>query len=111
MALTPATFLAPLGRLTPELFPGQNLTTVVQAWIDDAETKTVNEAAQAAWVYYRAFDQVLTNLMSRAASESVGGITASMTEDQRAYWRRERDKQFRIFQNDGSLSVQLRPLF
>lgn len=82
-------FIAPVGLLTPTLFPGQNLETLVAAWLTEAESKaaaadTVERQTEAtrAWVYYRAYFDVWQRLSSNPSSLSLDGTSMSMGQDQ-----------------------------
>ena len=88
MALTATSFIEPAGELSEELFPGKDLEEFTTAWLAEAVTKTSSEAAQAAWVYYRAYLTVANRMNAEASSERKGDVTAARVADQLAYWRK-----------------------
>lgn len=75
MALSPADFVLPKGELSPEMFPGVGDLAeeggYVDTWLAEAQEKTGDEKAQAAWVYYRAFSAVANRLNANPASVDV----------------------------------------
>lgn len=88
-----ADFLSPVGLLTADLFPGQNIEAMVAAWLIQAEqhaaaapTDRQAEAAEA-WVYYRAYHNVWQRLSSNPASLSLDGTSYSMGQEQIAAYR------------------------
>ena len=82
-------FISPVGFLTPDLFPGRDLTTLVTAWLADAVSKAsaaatleqLNEAVKS-WVYYRAYFDVWQRLSSNPSSLSLDGTSMSMWQEQ-----------------------------
>lgn len=98
MALTVESFIAPAGRLTQDQYPNLDLEEAITAWMAEAALQADEEPAQAAWVYYRAFDTLASRLMSEAASESRGAASASRSESQLAHWVKERDRALAQYQ-------------
>lgn len=90
--LTIDDLLAPKGKLTERMFPGDDLDELAEAWLAEAQTKTPIQAAQKAWAYYRAYDFVLDRVMGEAFSERKGDASASRHEAQLNHWRRARDR-------------------
>jgi len=80
--ITTTSLIAPVGRIEPEMFPGDTpamLQQRVAAYLVDAQTKpevmvldpeSVNFAIQA-WVYHRAFDAASVLMDSKAATVSL----------------------------------------
>lgn len=84
-----ADFIAPVGLLTPTLFPGQTLETLVAAWLAEAETRAAAAAtleqhteAVRSWVYYRAYFDVWQRLSSNPASLALDGTSYGMGQEQ-----------------------------
>lgn len=82
-------FISPEGQLTPDLFPGRDLASLVSAWLTDANVRsaaadTVDQQEQAAiaWVYYRAYFDVWQRLSSNPASLSLDGTSYNIGQDQ-----------------------------
>lgn len=79
MALTPATFTHPVGRLRADMLPGEDLAAALTGWITEAEARAadevddedVREAAATAWVYHRAFLAVYDRLSTLPESARV----------------------------------------
>lgn len=86
MALAASDFIEPAGELSSDLFPGVDLTTFVTGWLADAATRTTDEAAQAAWVYHRAFTSIANRLSGGATSVKEGGVTVTVGGHQAEYW-------------------------
>jgi hypothetical protein len=107
MSLTAADFIAPAGELTPGLFPGENLTTLVSAWLVDAVALTDDEARQRHWVLHRAYVTVSHRFHVGLASESKGPVSASRSEAQFKYWAALADRHLRGF----SGASMYRPVF
>ncbi len=67
---------------------------LLAGWLDDAEEKTSDlpvgkqAAAQAALVYYRAYDYKAQLLLNEPASKSLGRVSRSYLESQIARWER-----------------------
>lgn len=98
MALTPASFTAPEGELTAEMFPGDvDLLGNISAWLTEATDRTDSEAAQQAWVYHRAWTRIYTRLVTTPAEYRVDarGEVRMLKEqidharDMAAYWLSE----------------------
>lgn len=97
MALVASDFTRPTGRLDPAWF--SNLSTDLAAWITEAEAKSSVEAAQRAWVYYRAYADLADAVMMRPAQQASEGDSVTRTAAQLAHWARQRDRalaQYRI---------------
>jgi hypothetical protein len=82
-------FISPDGLLTTALFPGQNLETLVSAWLTEAEARAAaadtverQTEAVAAWVYYRAYFDVWQRLSSNPSQLSLDGTSYGMGQDQ-----------------------------
>lgn len=90
MPLTAADFKRPSGRLSPAWFT-DDLGTSLTAWLVDAGAVSSDEAAQAAWVYYRAYQSLADDRALVAASRSVGGVSESFTDEQWRHWQRLAD--------------------
>lgn len=86
MALNPQDFLEPTGELSSDMFPGKDCLTLAVGWLKDAESRTTDEAAQEAWVYYRAYRNVASRLNRSLASEKRGDRQASRIATQLEYW-------------------------
>lgn len=97
MALQALDFIEPVGELSLEMFPDRNLTSFVEAWIEDAEARASSDAAQRAWVLYRAFTSVANRLNNDPASAREGNVQGAYLADQIAYWRRRADEQLAQF--------------
>lgn len=70
MALTTTDLRYPSGEIIDLMFP-DGVDVPVGKWLDEAVALTLDEEAQAAYVYWRAFSVVATRLMltpSRAAT-------------------------------------------
>ena len=90
MALAASDFIEPAGELAPALFPGETLTTLVTAWIEDAEARYEDdETAQSHWVLHRAYTTVANRFHAGLASESKGPATAARSDEQFRYWSRK----------------------
>lgn len=87
--MEPTDFISPAGLLTTDLFPGRDLTALVEAWLAEAESKSSaaatleqqNEAIKA-WVYYRAYFDVWQRLSSNPSSLALDGTSMSMGQEQ-----------------------------
>jgi hypothetical protein len=86
-------FVQPVGQLNPAWFPNADLTVSVQAWLDDAESKTDDTNAQQAWVYYRAFQSLADDFHQGVATAREGEITGTRSEQQFRYWSRRADRE------------------
>lgn len=84
--MIPADLIEPAGELTAEMFPNRDVNVFAQAWLDEAEARTTATAAQAAWVYYRAFSHVADRLNAGLASDRKGDAAASLAASQFTYW-------------------------
>lgn len=111
MPLTPEAFIAPKGRFTPDLFPGLTLETALEAWIEDAEAQSEDEAAQAAWVEYRALDAIVVRLNSEPAQQRDRDKSDAFTDSQLKHWTRERDKALARFRALTGTEHRIRALF
>lgn len=88
MPLEPDDFIAPVGLLTPDLFPDGDIEVRVATWLSEAEGKApASEPAQRAWVYYRGYFDVWQRLSSNPASLSLDGTSMSMGQEQIASYR------------------------
>lgn len=97
VTLTVADLIQPLGELDAAMLPGYDLTTVVTAWLAQAValvetnvnvTAANQNAAAAAWVYYRAYNLVASTAMTGMTQIRVGPVSKTFSEsDQRAWWR------------------------
>lgn len=99
MALLPASFIHPVGKLQPSMFPGEDLTAIVTVWIADAVTMvaslapSVQDTAGAFWVYYRAYDAIAQRVGASPSSYSYGGnsgggvqSTVNWGQNKSDYW-------------------------
>ena len=91
-------FISPAGPLTPALYPGENLETLVAAWLADATALTDNANAQTSWVLYRAYDHVADRLSAGLSSETKGPVSASRSDQQFAHWRRKSARALAAYQ-------------
>ena len=81
MALTSTAMQYPSGELTKSMFPDEaNLDDTIEIWIVDAQEKTstitdvvVQDAAQRAWVYYRAYTAIANAIAMRPSNSSYYG--------------------------------------
>ena len=69
--MTPSNFIHPAGELTDAMFPGETLTDNVGVWLAEAQGKSSNEPAQAAWVYYRVYSALATRFNLEAMEVDV----------------------------------------
>jgi hypothetical protein len=107
MALQLSDLIAPTGLIAPFLFPKPTLeesTAEMNAKVDGwlaasaAQVATVDpeqrENAQRAWVYWRVYDYVVQEMhrTPNQAGMDGGKSTVSFTDEQRAEFRRLRDK-------------------
>lgn len=95
MAIGTNDLIAPAGKLQPNLFPGEDLPTYVAAWLSQAGTKLGNipggyqDAARAAWVYYRAYAHIADRLAgtpNSASVDSAAQVSQSIGKDRIAYF-------------------------
>lgn len=108
MPLTAADLLQPMGELSPTDFPVDYVT----AWLSEAVSKTSNEDAQKAWAYHRAYSFFADGMHAGAASERVGGISASISDKQFDYWSTQARNRLDEFQRlmGGGGSVVFAPI-
>lgn len=99
MALTNADFIFPVGELQASMFPGQVLTTLIDAWIAQAVTKVaglsplVQDTAATHWVYFRAYSAIAKRIGVNPTRESFGGnsgggvqSTVDWGQNKSTYW-------------------------
>lgn len=111
MALTPADFIHPIGTLQPAMFPGENLTTLVQAWINQGMTKvahldvSIQDTVATHWVYYRAYSTIAERIASQPSSHSMGGnsgggveTTVNWGQNRADYWETKAAKALKDFE-------------
>ena len=98
-------FVQPVGQLNPAWFPNADLTVSVQAWLDDAESKTDDTNAQQAWVYYRAFQSLADEFHLALAGASEGAVSGYKAVTQFQYWRRRADRELARYR--GALGTQV----
>lgn len=113
MALTATSFIEPAGELAEELFPGKDLEEFAAAWLAEAQAKTSSEAAQAAWVYYRAYLTVANRFNIEASTEAKGSVSASRLFSQIDYWRKraaEHRQEFDSLTSAGTGGAYLQPV-
>jgi hypothetical protein len=103
--VTGADFLLPTGMLNPADFPGVDLATYADAWLSEAEDKTENAHAQAAWVYYRAYSMLADSFHAGVATAREGDVSGTKSGEQFAYWRERADQQLRAYRNLVGLEV------
>ena len=102
MALVVDDFIFPEGELSPDLFPGETLATLVTAWLADAVERAEDDVErQRAWVLHRAYRTIANRFHAGLASESEGPVSASVAADQFRYWSNLADKQLRAFAGSG----------
>lgn len=88
MALTPADFLRPVGRLDPELLGGSELAgATLSALVSAAEALTSDEAAQECFVYWKTFEQVADDFTSAPIMERDRNKTDQWSTEQLDRWR------------------------
>lgn len=114
MAVTNADFIAPTGELTADMFPGDTLSTNIDAWITEAEAKAAsNDDAQKAWVYYRAWTGIANRLGTTPAEvdiEGEGNVRTlkeqiAFAQSRAAYWRSEYEAETASQVSQRSFSV------
>lgn len=86
----------PQGELDESLFPGCDFEDLLQGWLDQAASKveaetnialTDQDAAAAAWVYYRAFTRVADRFANSPSTIMIDGtVTRTTAVDQRKYF-------------------------
>lgn len=95
VTLVPDDLIQPDGELTAALFPDDDLIEFVAGWLDQATTKveaasgissSSQDAAAAAWVYYRAYNYVAQRLVAGPASHRLGPAEETYEQDQRSYF-------------------------
>ena len=89
-------FKQPDGELFADLFPGQDIDTLLSGWLAKASDLITAsdidpedwDAAAEAYVYYRAYNYVAQRLAGTANSISIdsGAVTKSMSNDQRGWF-------------------------
>lgn len=108
MALEPGDFIQPTGELAAGLFPGENLETLVTAWLADAANRAEDdEERQRAWVLHRAYATVADRFHAGLASESKGPVSAARSDEQFRYWSQKAAYHLRRYAGSGSF----RPVF
>lgn len=96
--MTTLDFIHPEGDLTADMFPGETLIDTVAPWLSQAEGKTDDEDAQAAWVYYRAYGAIWRRLASEPSIVDVEGEGSQQRLiSQIAYWKSMRDEQLQLY--------------
>lgn len=94
VTLTIADLRQPIGELSAELFAGTNFDTLLTGWLAQAVAKVgagvVDEnAAAAAWVYYRAYSYkaaLQANTPNQVNFSNQPGVSKTMSADQREYF-------------------------
>jgi len=98
VTLTIADLEQPTGELTTELFPGSVLAVLLSGWLEQAETKVEADtgiatasqnAAAAAWVYYRAYSHkasMQASTPNQVNFSNQPGVSKTMSADQREYF-------------------------
>lgn len=87
MALDKDSFKRPAGRLDPSWYAG-DLDAMLTAWLAEAAQKTPVEAAQAAWVYHRAFQTLADDRLLQPASVAADDVREAYSPQQLAAWER-----------------------
>lgn len=70
ITLEPESFIYPVGELQPGLFPDGGLEEHLEAWIEEAGSKTDDDSPAAKYVYWRAYSAVAIRLAMTPNSES-----------------------------------------
>lgn len=109
--MTNGDFIHPTGELTSDMYPGETLATNVDAWIVEAQSKTSDEDARKAWVYYRAFLAVANRFHAEAMIVDISDqVSRTRVLGQAQYWKDRSDQQMDAFlaatQNSGSFAIR-----
>jgi len=86
MTLTSADFIYPTGEIQASFFPKETLATLIDAWIDQAETKVASiaaadqDTAAAFWVYYRAYSAIAMRIGANPSRMTFGGNSGGGVE-------------------------------
>lgn len=94
VTLTIADLKQPIGELSAELFTGTNFDTLLTGWLAQAVAKVGagvadENAAAAAWVYYRAYSykaSLQANTPNQVNFSNQPGVSKTMSADQREYF-------------------------
>lgn len=70
ITLDPEDLIYPTGELQPGLFPDGGLEEHLEAWIEEAGSKTDDDSPAAKYVYWRAYSAVAIRLAMTPNSES-----------------------------------------
>lgn len=105
--MTSADLIHPTGELSALMFPGEDMTTIVTQWLNDAVARTstivdlTQQAdAQRAWVYYRGYTALANRLAATPNSESSFGGEAQRgwSESRPTHWRKLAEERLTTFQ-------------
>lgn len=108
VTLTEGDLMQPDGELENSYFPQSDLDTQLPGWLAVASalveadssiaTAKQNDAA-AAWVYYRAYDYIASQLaaLPNSASEGDGALTVSISDGRVAEWRLKAQSKLVLF--------------
>ena len=108
MSRTFADYLAPVGNIIPDHFPGEDATTIqgrATAYIAEANTKITDltlasdiDLATDHWVYYRFWDAIYSRLVAQANSNAIADEgSASITVQQIRDVKALRDEELAAF--------------
>jgi hypothetical protein len=110
MSLTRDDFKYPAGELVVDFFPA-TLDADLDVWISQAATLTDDEVKQQAYVYYRAYDYLVTMQVKEDAKRDLGPASYSRYESQfaefpkrRDYWRSKFEAGDEIVESEEAVS-------
>lgn len=84
--MTPAHFKRPTGELSPDWFT-DDLDATLQAAIIESAGELLE--TQRAFVYWRAYETLVADVMSRPASLKADDVSETYSDAQLAYWREQ----------------------
>lgn len=108
-----ADFVHPTGELTQLLFPGEDLTVLVNAWLTDANGRVASitdtarrDDATRAWVYHRGYTAVANRVTGTPNEERSFDAQRGWTDNKGVEWRKLAEEKLLLF---NALATEVAP--